>query len=368
MVSAPPLQRISTEEAVIRYLRNVERAVLGQSLAKTTAENYRRDLAEFISLAGAGTVLDDLTAENLDDIVLAYAAKPDGRFAKADPDKTRGPGAQSRFRQSISRLFSDAVLEGWVEHNPVLRMRVKPKQPTMKNAARKALPESSARALLETPKAVTARSDMRLALRDIFLLSVLMEAGPRVSEICRANQADLAVREDSTVWLHLFGKGGKERWVPLSDRTYGAYKAYLEHERPSPAPRVKIVAGEPVQTTGVEDAEVALLLTWRGRRMTPRDVQLMVQRMSDALPAEVRRRVTPHGLRHTAATLLLSSGAADVNTVKEVLGHESIATTGIYLDGIDYEMSRAIKAHPVTGDQSIQSKDASNDLLALPTV
>ena len=350
MVSAPPLQRITVQEAVTRYLRNVERAVLGHSLARTTANNYRRDLDEFIALVGADTILDDLTAENLDDAVLAYASKPDARYRSNPDGKTRGPGAQARFRQSISRLFTDAAAEGWVEHNPVPRMRVRPKQPTMTNAARKALPQSSAAALITAPVEVPRRADMHLALRDTFILSILMETGPRVSELCRANRSDLTVRDDGTRWLHLHGKGGKERWVPLSKTTYDTYQAYLSAERPEPAPRIKKIDGRDVETVGADDAEVALLLTWRGRRITPRDIQLMVERTCKVLPPDVRQRVTPHGLRHTAATLLLASGAADVATVKEILGHASLATTGIYLDAIDYEMSRAISAHPVTGD------------------
>ena len=84
--------------------------------------------------------------------------------------------------------------------------------------------------------------------------------------------------------------------------------------------------------------------------MKPRDIQLMVERTSKRLPADVRRRVTPHGLRHTAATLLLASGAADIKTVKEILGHANIATTGIYLDSIDGEAARAVRMHPVTGE------------------
>ena len=67
MVSSPPLSRISVAEAVERYLRGVQRAVSGHSLAATTAQNYQRDLHEFIHLAGADTVLDDLTAEAVDD-------------------------------------------------------------------------------------------------------------------------------------------------------------------------------------------------------------------------------------------------------------------------------------------------------------
>ncbi len=353
MVAAPPLDRISVGEAGVRYLRNVERAVTGGSLAETTAAYYRRDVEEFVELAGADTILDDLTAEDLDDVMLAFAAKPDGRYATPVPEKTRGKGSQARFRTSVAQLFNEALASGWIEANPVPRMRVKPTAPSLKTSVRRrALPQSSADALIERaappPESASKRGDQKLNLRDTFLLRLMVESGPRVSEISRANRSDFDRRDDGTTWLCLHGKGDKVRDVPLSPETWQAYQAYEREERPQAAPRVQRKDGVEVQTVSAADAEQALVLTWRGRRMMPRDIQLMVHRAVAGLPADVRREVTPHGLRHTAATLLLSSGAADIATVRELLGHESIATTGIYLDRIDYELSRAVAAHPVT--------------------
>lgn len=365
MVAAPPLDRISVEEAVARYLRMVRRSVIGHTLAATTASNYERDLTEFVTLAGPTRILDDLTAEDVDDIVIEYGSKPDGRHRPRPGKtiKTRGPGAQARFRQSVARLFSEAVLEGWVEANPMPRTRVRPRTRDLKDAARTALPQSAATALLDVPFAVPAkgerqrRADMALGLRDEFILRLFMEAGPRVSEVSNANRADLTTDDDGDNWLTVTGKGNKTRRVPLSPGTKAAYDAYIEDERPEPRPRSHKdpETGEPVITAPVEDAEAALLLTWRGLRMKPRDIQLMVERTAKRLPADVRRRVTPHGLRHTAATLLLASGAADIKTVKEILGHASIATTGIYLDTIDGEAARAVRMHPVTGQRIARS-------------
>jgi site-specific recombinase XerD len=64
-------------------------------------------------------------------------------------------------------------------------------------------------------------------------------------------------------------------------------------------------------------------------------------------PARIRRDATPHALRHTSATLLLAAGW-DVKVIAELLGHASIATTGVYLDRIDGELAAAIRAHPLT--------------------
>lgn len=357
MVAPPPLRRLTVAAAVARYLESVQRAVRGHSLSPATAANYTRDLAEFVELAGADRILDEVTAEEVDTLVLAYGDRPDGRFRDrpgrpAGAVKTRGVGAQARFRQSVSRLFAEAVREGWVQHDPMPRTRVRPQLGGVSNLARKALPEAAAVALLAVPGGGGAsRRDMHLARRDEFLLRLLMEAGPRVSEVCRADQGDLEARDDGSTWLRLLGKGRKQRWVPLSEGTVAAYRRYVEEERPAPQPRWRRdpASGERWLAAPVEDAERALVLTWRGLRMTPRDVQLMVARACRRLPAPVRRDVTPHGLRHTAATLLLTSGAADVHTVKELLGHASIATTGVYLDAVDQEMRRAVQMHPVTG-------------------
>lgn len=348
------------DEAVARYLRSVQRAVQGHSLSPATASNYERDLAEFIELVGGATVLDDLTAEDIDDAVLAYGAKPDARFVPrpGKPVKTRGPGAQVRFRQSVSRLFKEAVLEGWVEADPMLRTKVRPKSAGLRDAAREAMPASGAAAMLDVATVVTGvdgklkRADMRMGLRDTFLLRLFMEAGPRVSEVAQANRSDLSTDDDGNHWLTVTGKGRKIRRVPLTPGTREIYEEYVTSERPQARPRTMIdpTSGERVERAPVSDAEAALVLTWRGLRMTPRDLQLMVKRAADRLPVEVRRRVTPHGLRHTAATLLLASGAADIKTVKEILGHANIATTGIYLDSVDGEAARAVRMHPVTGD------------------
>jgi site-specific recombinase XerD len=82
--------------------------------------------------------------------------------------------------------------------------------------------------------------------------------------------------------------------------------------------------------------------------MHPRDVQLMVHRMVARMPPEVRRSVTPHGLRHTAGTLLLLSGAADPATVRDLFGHSNLSTTSAYLDTEKAQLIQAVRQHPVT--------------------
>ena len=347
MVAPPTLNRLTVAEALERYDTHLDRAAATGSLSPATVANYRRDLAEFVEITGPDTILDDLTGEDLDEAVVTYASRPDGRF-KNPAGRVRSLGATARFKQSFSRLFSHATKAGWVQANPVTDMGVTLKGYRQRGESRTALSQSTATALVDTP-ALTAsgRADQAMVERDLFILSVLVEVGLRVRELVMADRADIERDDSGVLWFDVkHGKGGKRRRVPLSEATAERLAAW-EAARPAPRARTRKIDGEHVETAPVTDAEKALLLTWRGVRMRERDVQLMVHRRMKQVPAQVRRDVTPHGLRHTCATLLLASGA-DVRTVRDLLGHESIATTSIYLDGDSAALVAAVRAHPVT--------------------
>ena len=345
MVAPPQLQRLTVSAAVTAYLRDMERRLAAGSLAETTARTYRRDLADFVRLAGPEAILDDLTGADIDDIVLAYRHEPDRRYAQQRPEP-KGTGITARFRQSISRLFTYAEREAFIQRNPMPDTSARPKARDRAAGARTALPLDAARALVDVPEASggrTRRKDHQLQARDEVILRILLESGPRVSELCAMDRSDVDVR-DGVTWLRIrHGKGGKPRDVPLSPSTSGVLSEYLDHHRPPPWH-----ADPPARQ---EDAERALFVTFRGRRITPRDVQKLVSRSCALLPADVRRRATPHALRHTMATLALSSGAADVAVVQRLLGHASLATTGIYLDEIREELAQAVLRNPVTGNK-----------------
>ena len=97
MAAPPVLDRVSVAQAVERFTATFGRLLVTGSLSATTAVRYRRDLAEFAALAGDDTILDDLSADDLDDIVATYGSQPDHRFT--DPaGRTRGPGTTARFK------------------------------------------------------------------------------------------------------------------------------------------------------------------------------------------------------------------------------------------------------------------------------
>ena len=345
MVAPPRLERITVTEAADRYLASVAAQTLRGILSPTTRRSYERDVTEFVRLAGAARVLDDVTGEDVDDVLLRYQSSPDGRFA----DASRKPGSPgrsaatvNRFRQSVTRFFSHAAREGWVQADPMQWAAPPARLRDGLRVARTALSAGSAASLLEVSAARTpadaaaSRRDQDLQLRDRLVVALLLVLGPRVSELERANLDDFSREPDQTRW-RIQGKGGHVRTVTLSPPLAAALEEYLERLRPT------LLARRPEDP----DAQRALLLSWRGRRIDAQAVRGLLRRCVARMPAQYRREATPHALRHTTATLLAAEGW-DVKVVAELLGHASIATTGVYLDRIEGELAAAIRAHPLS--------------------
>jgi integrase/recombinase XerC len=168
--------------------------------------------------------------------------------------------------------------------------------------------------------------DSPTGLRDLAALELLYASGARVSELCGLDIDDVD-RERRTV--RVFGKGSKERVVPIGIPAVRAVDAWLSRGRSAWA---------------VADSGPALLLGARGRRLDPRTARRAVHERLSALPG--LPDLGPHGLRHSAATHLLEGGA-DLRTVQELLGHATLATTQIYTH-VSIERLRATyeRAHP----------------------
>jgi integrase/recombinase XerC len=172
------------------------------------------------------------------------------------------------------------------------------------------------------PEAATARA---LALRDRAVLELLYATGVRVAELCGL---DLDHVDRRRRLVRVLGKGAKERSVPYGLPAEAAIDAWLRRGRP-------VLAGP--RSGG------ALLLGARGGRLNPTSARQLVASYAhgEGLP-----RVSPHGLRHSAATHLLEGGA-DLRSVQELLGHASLASTQIYTH-VSVERLRAAyrQAHP----------------------
>ena len=160
----------------------------------------------------------------------------------------------------------------------------------------------------------------RLALRDVALLEVLYATGVRVAELCGLDVDDI---DRSRRTLRVLGKGDKERAVPYGLPASRALEDWL-------AVRANLVS---------DAAGRALFVGVRGRRLNPRAVRGAVHRAA-ALAGVAD--LGPHGLRHSAATHVLSGGA-DLRSVQELLGHSSLATTQRYTH-VSAERLRAVYA------------------------
>ncbi|MEU4778410.1 tyrosine recombinase XerC [Micromonospora sp. NPDC023633] len=162
-------------------------------------------------------------------------------------------------------------------------------------------------------------------LRDRALLELLYGTGVRISEACGLDVADV---DHARRVVRVFGKGGRERAVPYGVPAQRALDEWLCHGRPALA---------------APHSRDALLLGARGGRLNPTTARRVVSGYADAagLPP-----VSPHGLRHSAATHLLEGGA-DLRAVQELLGHSSLASTQIYTH-VSVERLRAAyrQAHP----------------------
>jgi integrase/recombinase XerC len=187
----------------------------------------------------------------------------------------------------------------------------------------KVLKDDELTALLDPRPAPPGRPlDDAIDQRDRAVLELLYGSGLRVSELCGLGVGDLDLGRGL---VRVWGKGAKQRQVPLSEPSVDAVQAWLA------APRDVLV----VESTPVD----AVFLNRRGNRLTPRDVRRLVDRRAVA-PTH------PHALRHTYATHLLDGGA-DLRAVQELLGHADLSTTQIYTHVSKERLRRVIDAtHP----------------------
>ncbi|RUA15823.1 MAG: tyrosine recombinase XerD [Clostridia bacterium] len=165
------------------------------------------------------------------------------------------------------------------------------------------------------------------ALRDRAMLEMLYATGLRVSELVALDLGDVDI-ENGTV--RCMGKGRKERVLPVYDRARETLQTYLEKGRPRMA--------------GSHNSENALFLNRRGTRLTRQGLWLIIKHYVEK--AGISDTVTPHTLRHSFATHMLSGGA-DLRAVQQMLGHANISTTQIYTQVTADRMREVYdKTHP----------------------
>jgi integrase/recombinase XerD len=235
--------------------------------------------------------------------------------------KERGYAATTIARKvaAVRSFFGFLVNEGTIRTNPTENMS----SPSVGRALPKPIPINQVRLLLEQPgKFATAE-----AKRDRAMLELLYASGMRISELVALNLGD--VNTEGDYFVRCFGKGHKERIIPLYEQVAMAVKKYTEETRPELAHNKK---------------ETALFLNARGERLTR---QGFWQKLKEYVRAAgLNSKVSPHTLRHSFATHMLSGGA-DLRSVQELLGHANISTTQVYTHlTTDHIRQAYTKSHP----------------------
>ncbi|AWB96826.1 site-specific tyrosine recombinase XerD [Agromyces badenianii] len=279
-----------TRTPVDDYLRHL---AVERGLAQNTVSSYRRDLviyADWLSSNGIGGPAA-VTEQDLGDFV---------RFLGAERVPPLATSSIARVLSTVRGLHRFLADEGLVPADVSRELR----PPKLPMRLPKAIPVDDVEALI-----TAAGGDEPTDLRDTALLELLYATGARVSEAVSLNVDDLVDQEV----VRLFGKGGKQRIVPLGSYARRAVDAYLVRARPLLSAR------------GI--ATPALFLGVRGKRLSRQAAWEAIRDAAET--AGLATSVSPHTLRHSFATHLLEGGA-DVRVVQELLGHSSVATTQIY--------------------------------------
>lgn len=271
-----------------------------------TIASYKRDLlqfAQYLEERGVGIKgVDNISLRGFLTVL----------YERGEKKSTVG-----RKLAAIRSFFQFCVRKGWMEDNPA-KVVSTPKQD---KPVPSFLSEEEMKEFLDLP-----RTNKPLDLRDVAMLELLYATGIRVSELVGINLEDLKFTERL---VRIRGKGKKERLVPFGSKAEESLRVYLRV-------RSKINKGQ------IE--EKPLFLNYRGKKISSRSVERTVDKY--ILRSALSRKISPHSLRHSFASHLLSRGA-DLRVIQELLGHESLATTQKYthLD-IKHLLEVYRKSHP----------------------
>jgi len=283
-------------EKFIRYLE-IER-----NASKHTIINYSIDLNSLKDFAGETPV------EKIDYVMLR-------RYLVILRDKNLSKVSVARKIASIRSFFKFLCREGIVKTNPASSLST----PKRDKHLPKFLDEADIIKLIESPE-----GDSEAASRDRAILETLYSTGIRVSELVGLNISHV---DQIGGVIKVYGKGKKERIVPIGDRALETIRQYLRKRR-----------------YGESDENKALLFNKSGGRISDRSIRRIINKY--IVKTSIKEKISPHTLRHSFATHLLNHGA-DLRSVQELLGHANLSTTQIYTHITTERLKSAYeKAHP----------------------
>lgn len=267
-----------------KYYLKLERGV-----SENTIINYLYDLEKFEQFIGSELTLNEIQDQHIRAFIHFIS-------------DFLAPTSQARILASVNHFFSFLVLQNVVENNPVTFIEL-PKQ-TRKLPVVLSVEEIDL--MLEVVNLKTPEG-----IRNDAIIETIYSCGLRVSELIDLKLSELYFEEG---FIRVFGKGSKQRFVPISDSAIKKIMFYKDSVR----------SGLKIKT----DSEDILFLNRRGGKLTRAMIFTIIKNLVEL--SGIKKNVSPHTLRHSFATHLLENGA-DLRSIQAMLGHESITTTEIYM-------------------------------------
>lgn len=307
--------------------------------SENTVKEYYYDLRMFVrfikrrkGLVDSSIDFDDIPIEDINAELFESVTKQDIYAYNAFLERERKISNRSKFRKISSiRSFYNYL------HSKIDIIKVNPVIDIDMPKVEKTLPvylslEQSLK-LLKTIE--NSKLKMVYKKRDYAIVTLFLNCGMRLSELVGINISH--VQEDNT--LKVIGKGNKERVIYLNQACIYAINEYLK-VRPQ-----------------IEDD--AMFLSMRQQRMSNRSIQHMIEKHMKNSGLDTNK-YSVHKLRHTAATLLYEYGNADIRSLQEILGHESVNTTEIYTHVNKKALKKMVASNPLAGINETMNKDKEN--------
>ena len=290
-------------EDYIHFIR-VERQLSANTLA-----SYRRDLEAYATHLQEEQQLKDFNEVTRENILLHLEnLRSAGKTART----------VARHISSIRSFHQFLLREKVTTTDPTVHLEM----PQLEQKLPKVLSVEEVDALIAAPDCTKPQG-----IRDVAILELLYASGMRISELTGLNLEDIHL---TMGFVRVFGKGGKERIVPLGRGALNALGKYLERAR--------------YELQGSYPKTEALFINRRGKRLTRQGCWKLIKQ--HAQQANIQKELTPHVLRHSFATHLIENGA-DLRAVQEMLGHADISTTQIYTHVSKSRLSEVYKQfHP----------------------
>ncbi|MEE4144988.1 MAG: site-specific tyrosine recombinase XerD [Halieaceae bacterium] len=270
--------------------RYIDAMWMEKGLSDNSLSSYRRDLRQF----------HEWLAKNRDSSIIRADRSSLQAYLGARLQQGQSPRSTARFMSCVRGFYHYLLREGRITVDPTLDVD----SPKLGRPLPKSLSEAEVERLLQAPDL-----DVALEFRDRTMLELLYACGLRVTELTSLQLGQVSVNQGV---VRVFGKGSKERLVPMGEEALLWLRRYMA------GPRAELLRGLPCDV---------VFPSRRGSQMTRQTFWYRIKIY--ALRADIRKELSPHTLRHAFATHLLNHGA-DLRVVQLLLGHSDLSTTQIY--------------------------------------